>query len=241
MDAGILAINLTSGANTYLSTLIDGYLVHALACGNSPRELKMVVSEFTSPPTFTLRTYDLENSTSTIVGTFDNVLWGGWDSIFSFRGGDVWGSFPLWRPHEDPTNCETGELLIMDATTGAIKSRKSYPAHGGEPYYTLPPKPDGTFNAVFHKGVGNLDFCACNPSGTSISCSGCTDASEWWDAGEPVAECADGSVHVASRATQTADNQPISFSDGTTAQLTHVFDLANPAKEYTIQEMNCFA
>ena len=238
VDAGLISINMSSGQHTYVSTLTDNYLVHALHCA-SASELKLIVSESGDKPIFSLRSFNLGTKTSTVIGTFpEDVLWGGWDTIFTFRGNEVWGTFPIFR---DPVKVRTGELLIMDVATGAIKSRKNFPEVGGQPYYVLPTMADGTFQGIFHEPSGTLRSCACDPSGAEITCGGCTDAGLFWNVGVPPPVCAaDQAVHVASRAAASPASQPVYLADATSGALSHVIDI-NIANDYRIGTMTCIA
>jgi len=191
--------------------------------------------------TFSLRTYNVSNSSTTQIGTFPNDFWGGWDSIFRFDGVEVWAAFP--KKPDIFGNIDSGELFIMDGTSGAIKKRQEFPKHGGEPYYTLPAAEDGTFGAVFsHNGGTQLSFCTCDPSGKKITTSGCVDASDWWDIGEPPTVCPDGTIIVAPKAMLSGNTQPVfRVVPETGGSLAHVMDIVGVSDVYKAETMACIA
>jgi hypothetical protein len=179
---GLLALNLTSGEAHVPPT--ESKLTHAIQCGATAGTVNLVMSEFTTPPTFSLRSYNVANSSTTLIGEFPTVQWGGWDSIFTFRAGELWAAFPVYHKGQE-TKVRTGELYVMDISGGTIKSHKAFPKRGGEPYYVMPANADGTFGAVFTQpaaggGHSGMTYCTCDASGADITTTDCADASEWW-------------------------------------------------------------
>lgn len=240
---GMLVLNLKTGEAKYPAT--ESKLVHAIKCGNTAGTLTVVMSDFTSKRTFSLRSYDVASASTTLIANFPEVYWGGWDSVFSFNGDKVWAAFP--KKPDAFGNIETGELIVMDSTTGQMISR-DFPKKGGEPYYTVVPTGgDGTtFKAILRKSSSvsadiKLELCSCAVKGDKIDTSGCVDVSNWWDNGDPPAICPDGSMYIMPRNFRAGNTQPIYRADTSTGNLTHVIDLVGSSADYEVQTMACVA
>jgi len=122
---GMLVVNLTSHIRSYPPT--ESKLTHAIQCGKQPGILNLVMSEFTTPPTFSLRSYNVTSQATTLIGTFPAVAYGGWDSIFRFADDEVWAVFP--KKPDIFGNIQTGELIVMGTETGELVTRKDFEGH----------------------------------------------------------------------------------------------------------------
>ena len=239
---GLLVLNLKTGEAKYPPT--ESKLVHAIKCGKTAGTLTVVMSDFSPQRTFSLRTYNLANSSTTLVGNFPEVYWGGWDSVFGFDGDNVWAAFP--KKPDAFGNIKSGELIVMDGATGQIASRRDFPKNGGEPYYTIAPAGgDGTtFKAIFRTSSSTsadikLKLCSCSVKGDKIDTSACVDVSSWWDNGDPPAVCPDGSMYIKPRTFRSGNTQPIYRADVTSGELAHVIDLVGSSADYEVQTMTC--
>jgi hypothetical protein len=242
---GLLVVDLQAKTHDLIGTVTengDALLLHALACGDTDDTVRVVGSTFTSPrPTFSLRALNLSTSVAKLVGAFpgpdgkDAVQWGmGYDSIFRFdlAAAELWASFPI---KDLFGNYNRGELLVLDVTTGALKSRKQFKGSPGEPYFQLPAKDDLTFKGVFIKNTGVMHFCTCDPSGQTITVSACVDAGAWWAVGRPPTSSSLGDIYIASQALRHGRTQPVHKVNQDTGDLIHVIDLVGEDEDYHIE------
>jgi len=212
---GIVVVDMATGNATLHPT--ERSLMHALACGSAPGKVLVVESQFTTPPTFSLREYDVASESSTAIYTFPkSTLWGGWDSTFSFaRPGELWATFPLGK---DILHQKRGELYIVD-TNGTLKEHKKVGLFDapGEPYLVIPSDGD-TFEWLLAPNgeataAEDLVACQADKSGHELKVSGCKKAASLWAIGAVPAICG-GTAYIGSL---TGDRQTTNlFSVSTT-------------------------
>ena len=233
---GIVAVDIATGKATMHPT--ESKLAHALACSPTEGKLLMVMSEFTQPPTFSLREYSVANQSTEVIHTFPKVSWGGWDSTFSFaKTGELWATFALGS---DIMKQTSGELFIVDTATGKVKEHKKMRG-AGMPYLVTPSDGDKFLWVLAKNGVSSaaedLITCMADKSGFfGIKVSDCKPTKWLWGMGLPPAICG-GTTYVA--ATVGMDPSVPIYSISASGNTTQVTTIDVKSESYQFGSLAC--
>jgi len=226
------------------------FLPFALKCGKSENEL-LTVAGSGSPPQFSLMKLDLSGDTlaTETIGTFPDVLWGGWLSIFHFSDTELQAAFPV--KSKAKAAAKGGEVYRMDIETGEItfhKKVKSCMGCPSVPYHLQHTGGDAKGHGVFatEEGQATLSFCEVDYSGSEVKVSKCKkDADKsWWAIGRPPVQCPrDKLNYFGSIGFRTASYEPILGADmdsGDLIDAVHLSgDYAGDEHENYVGSMTC--
>eukprot|EP01084_Bolivina_argentea_P059641 108933_1 len=155
---GLFAFDLSNGNLTSYVTASNNY--HILQCTETKGTILAVSNDFSTPPLFELDriTFEGRNKfTKTVIGKFpaaDDPGGDAYDTTFSWypSQNELWASFPN-------TKYNSGDLFIMDTTSGKIKNQYAYPRSYGDPYFTLPTTMKGnSFKGAVSSSQDNIDI-----------------------------------------------------------------------------------
>merc|ERR1719326_1788147 len=238
--AGVLKIDLKTKKFDYMGT------------GSQPGQTKAGMY---------LVTLDTASGNSTIIGEFPTMGasftgFVGFDGPLKFTpdGKEAWvawaGAFP--------PKVKTGELLIMDTSTGKIKEKHTIPTKYGAPYEIYPTGAD-SFRVAFaeHWNTPKFEVNLCTATkssssgrrllgggkgGSSLTISSCTNVAAYKHSGSaPNPVCGDKIIAVGVAARYAGESQPLNEIDLATGKSTEITDLQNVIPGTEIGAVACAA
>jgi len=248
VGAYLATVDLSTG--TYEGTQALSFLPFGLKCGDQDGEL-LTVSGTGSPPQFKLVKLNVSDASTTVIGEFPDVLWGGWLSIFHFSENELQASFPVKSKSQE--SAKGGEIFRMDLKTGEITFHKQVKACRGcpaVPYHLQHLGGDAAGHGVFatQEGIDELSFCQVDYSGSTVKVSHCKKDEDryWWGMGRQPVQCdGDKLNYWASMGGLSSGYEPIFGADMDTGDLTDAVHLEGPyddeQPEYLIGSMACSA
>ena len=149
--AGVLKIDLKTNKFDYMGTAFQMFIYHHLHCGTNGEILGIASQPGQSKATVSLVSLNTTNGNSTTIGTFPAIGrsftgFVGFDGPLKITpdGKEAWvawaGAFP--------PKVKTGELLIMDTSTGKIKEKHTISTKHDTPYEIYPTGADSLRVAI---------------------------------------------------------------------------------------------
>lgn len=251
--AGVLKVDLKTGANKYLGTGAQGYIYHGLQCGANSSSLVGFASQMGTGRlgslSFQLVHMDTTTGETTEVGDgLPKVDFLGYDGAFKFSpdGTELYAAF---TGSLNPSSFYKGNLYIMDVATGKVKEHHKLPANGahGAPYAIFPTGSDSFHLAFMSQEEVQVTMCEATKKSSgggllppTVEVSGCKQINSLWAGSVPMPTCGGVLYSVKDNAgDQPGAVQPLTTFNFNSGETTSVVDLSTVIPGNKIGTVTC--